>query len=272
MDSSKIKKSLVYPLVFLILFSLPGCSRQEKGISEEMPDTEANETREESESQMPDFKTDKDKIASEKTASENIAIPDPNEEGLPERIEMDISTGYTREMGEEVPVEDVNDANQIVLDAVGFTVQNAELFEDYEAAGIAMDAVVSDCEYSDEQGEKLKDEIKVLIVDMMIENYRAVPERNITEFDLVSLESEMELSDKLTNARFVLGLHPTYFFPPGKSDREYFHYYVPVGQSKNVRVGWYLDPEDFDFSNLYLVFNRWSEDGPRYVKLTLKDE
>lgn len=196
-----------------------------------------------------------------------IARPDPDATPVPEEREVSNFAG----IGEEIWEPDIQNGKEIP-DALVYTVNKTTLFSDIAEAGIVQEDMVPFIEDSllDEKGE-LKSGVKFLLFEMTVKNIRAEPMRNITSLNLLYADSITEISDKTSTMSFLDLPCPAYFSNPsgsrvGDEWKEYYTYNVPVGQSKNIKVGWYVDLDQYDQSNLYLIFNR-DNDEEKLFKL-----
>lgn len=205
----------------------------------------------------------------DKANQTEIATPDPAATSEPET--KDVLPNNIRKMGEDVSERDVQNGKAIP-DALVYTVEKATLFTDIAEVGISQDAMQPSVEeFLDENGE-MKSSVKFLVVEMTVKNVSALPERNITSFQLLCADSTKETSDRTTEIDFFDLPYPSYFSNPSGSKvgddwKQYYDYSLPVGQSKDLKVGWYVDLEQYDPSNLYLVFNRGHDEFENFVKL-----
>ena len=189
-----------------------------------------------------------------------------------EAEKKNVASSHIREMGEDVSEIDVQNGN-VIPDALVYTVNRAEQFDDYVQAGISEDAMNPFVEYEllDEDGN-IKASVKFIVIEMTVKNNCAELDRNITSFRLRCADSAQNISDETTEIDFFDIPNPSYFSNPGGEKvgdewMEYYHYSLPVGQSKDLKVGWYVDVDKYDLSKLYLVFN-YDEDE-RLVKIEL---
>lgn len=175
-------------------------------------------------------------------------------------------------MGEPVGGMEVQNGNA-VADALFYTMNKATMFDDFETAGIepdAMGSLLTDESLTDENGE-LKPGIKFLLIELTVQNVSAEPERNITDLRILSAETG-SLSNGNTEASFfeVYPSTPVYFSNPtgkrvGDDWKEYFDYKLPAGQTKTLKVGWYVDTEQYNEQNLYLTFDY--NEYQKYIKI-----
>lgn len=175
-------------------------------------------------------------------------------------------------MGESIGAMEVRDGNA-VPEALFYTINKATMFDNFEMAGIepdAMGSLLTDEDLTDENGE-LKPSVKFLLIELTVQNVSADAERNITDLRILSVETG-SLSDKNTEASFfeVYPSTPAFFSNPtgkrvGDDWKEYYDYKLPAGQSKNLKVGWYVDTEQYDEQNLYLTFDY--DEYQKYIKI-----
>ncbi len=124
---------------------------------------------------------------------------------------------------------------------------------------------------TDENGE-IKPSAKFLLIELTVKNVRALPDQNITSINMLCADSSKEISNKSSEIDFFEIPLPDYFSNPsgkevGGNWQEYYDYSLPVGQSKDLKVGWHVDLDQYDLSNLYLVFNYQNEEYEQFVKL-----
>lgn len=211
-----------------------------------------------------------DQKGGDKSKQTEIVIPDPDAPAEPEKKE--VSSGSIAEIGEAVSEIDVQNG-ELIPDALVYTINKAEQFDDHAQAGISEDEMNPFVEgfVFDEQG-KLKPSVKFVVVDMTVENIRAELDRNITSFSLLCADSDEDISDDTTEINFFDVPIPCYFSNPsgskvGDNWKEYYFYRLPVGQSKDLKVGWYIDTDQYDLSKLYVAFNRYDEEYQKFVKI-----
>lgn len=201
-----------------------------------------------------------------------IITVDPDAPAEADKKEV-LSTNISK-VGEEVSEIDVQN-DEAIPDALIYMVNKVTLFNDISEAGIDRDEMPSFLEglqgVLDENGE-IKSSVKFLLVELTVKNVRALPDRNISSFDLLCADSSKEISKKISEIDFFELPPPDYFSNPsgkevGDDWREYYYYSLPVGQSKDLKVGWHVDSGEFDLSNLYLVFNRYNDKYEQFVKL-----
>lgn len=241
--------------VFLMSLSITACASTEKPLS----DTQSQE---------------ENVTETEKSKQTVTVARDPNAPAEPEK--NDVASGQMAEMGEAVSEIDVQEEG-IVPDAMVYTINKAEQFTDYVQAGISKDELnpVVEGDVLDEQGN-LKSGVKLIVVEMTIENICVGAERNITSFSLLCADSAEDISDDTDVIDFFEAPIPVYFSNPngqreGDNWKDYYFYNLPAGQSKNVKVGWYIDTDQFDLSKLYLVYNRYNDEYKKYVKIEFAD-
>lgn len=176
-------------------------------------------------------------------------------------------------LGERIQGIDIQNG-KVIPNALAYTVNKATIFEDITKAGIeesAMTPFVSSS-LQDEIG-KLLPSVKLLLIELTVQNVRAEPDRNITSFEILCADTDTMSSSSAETSFFELfPSEPAYFSNPtgkrvGDEWKDYFYYKLPVGQSKNIKVGWYVDTEQYDPGNLYFIFNRYYDEYVKFVKL-----
>ena len=202
----------------------------------------------------------------------DIVTVDPDAPPEPQEKEV-LSTNISK-MGEEVSEIDVQD-REAIPDALIYKVNKVTVYNDMSEADIDPDKIPSYMEgldwVTDENGE-IKPSVKFLLVELTVKNVRALPDRNISSINLLCADSSKEISNKSSEIDFLEIPLPDYFSNPsgrevGGNWQEYYDYSLPVGQSKDLKVGWHVDSGEFDLSNLYLVFNRYNDKYEQFVKL-----
>ena len=206
----------------------------------------------------------KDDVKQAEIYTEDVATSGPEE--------MSILSKQICGLGEEVSEIDI-DKGKVIPNAFVYRVKKATIFKDITEAGISEGMLPSYIEgdFFDEDG-KIKPGVKFLVVEMTVKNICGSTERTITSFDLLYADSMKETLDKTREIDFFELPLPAYFSHPSGSQRgedwpEYYHYNLPVGQSKDLKVGWYIDFGQYNPSNIYLVFNRYEDELRRFVKL-----
>lgn len=168
-------------------------------------------------------------------------------------------------IGEPVGALDVQNG-EVVADALFYTVNQVQIFDDTQAAGLApeqlLDSEITE-DILDETG-KLKESVKLLMIDLTVENVQAEPEQNISSLNILCRSGEAEFYELYPTG-------PVYFSAPSGTRAEdggwkdYYKYRLPVGREKNVKVCWYVDTAKYDPQNLYLTFG--SDELQKYIKL-----
>lgn len=211
--------------------------------------------------------------AIDKTKKTEIATPDPD--APPEAEVKSIVSNQIMKLGEEIAEMDVKDG-EAIPEALLYTIKKAIIYQDISEAGISEDAMLPsyDEDILDSKG-KIKPGVKFLIVEMTVKNICALPERNITSFLLLYADCTKEASDNTSEIEFFDLPLPSYFSNPtgervGEDWKQYYDYRLPVGQSKDIKVGWYIDLEKYNSSDLYLVFNRDVDEYEKFVRLELE--
>lgn len=135
------------------------------------------------------------------------------------------------------------------------TVKAATLYAKPEAANIDRTQVSTDkeCHYNlkTEEPETLDfSKAHFLLCDVTLKNIHLnQDEMNITALSLVYLSPD-------TKELKPIGF-PAYF-PKSKSSvgaSDYYHYALPVGQSMDAKIGWWVDLNECKKENLYVVYN-----------------
>lgn len=158
---------------------------------------------------------------------------------------------------------------ELTPDAMTYTITKATVFSDAAEAGISQDAMTPYVEslFKDADG-KIKAGVKLLIVELTVKNSRLSPQMNIGNLELCYSDTANSSSEKAFHTLPI----PSYFSNPtgtkvGNDWQGYLDYNLPVGQSKNLKTGWYVDLSKYDKSTLYLIFNSGYEKYRQFVKL-----
>lgn len=173
--------------------------------------------------------------------------------------------------GEPIGAMDVQNGN-VVNDALFYTIDKMTMFDGFEAAGIDPDAMGSlslDESLIDENGE-LKASVKFLLIEFTVQNVSAAPERNITDLRIISAGTSSGTENSDDGFFEVYPSEPAYFSNPtgkrvGENWKEYYDYKLPVGQTKTLKVGWFIDTEQYDEKNMYLTFGY--DEYQKYIKI-----
>lgn len=188
--------------------------------------------------------------------------------------QVDIPQKQLGKMGEPIGAMDVKNGNAVVC-ALFYTIGKATLFDNFEMAGIEPDEMVSfltDESLTDGNGE-LKPSVKFLFIELTAQNVNANPERNITDLRILSAQTASYGGKDTKDSFFdVYPAEPVYFSNPtgkrvGDDWKEYYDYKLPVGQTKNLKAGWYVDTERYDVKNMYLTFGY--EEYQKYIKIEI---
>ncbi|MCL2083309.1 MAG: hypothetical protein FWH04_08780 [Oscillospiraceae bacterium] len=200
---------------------------------------------------------------------EDIHTPIPDEIQFPDKKE--VPSDNILNVGDIVSEIDVENG-KLIPDALAYTVEKATLFSGITEAGISQDALVHFVEGDvlDEDGNP-KPGVRFVLVELAVKNKSALAERNITSFQLLSAEPGESATDSMN---FFDLPYPAYFSNATRTGNgsEYYAYNLPVGQNKNLKVGWYVDTNEYDTSDLYLVFNRDVDEHEKFVKLDFQQE
>ncbi len=146
------------------------------------------------------------------------------------------------------------DPNMVVMECA---VNAATLYDKPEAADIDSTQVLTspDC-HLDLKTETAApfdfSKAHFLLCDITIKNiHMGLGDTNITALSLVYL-----LPD--TKELVAVAVLPAYFSKTQGSDvnaSDYFHYKLPVGQSMDAKIGWWVDLDECKKENLYVMYN-----------------
>jgi hypothetical protein len=178
-------------------------------------------------------------------------------------------------IGEKVNAVDAN-MGEVIPDALIYTVNGASLFSDAVEAGIGSESMAAYIEGGVlDDGGNPRTGVKFLLVEMSVQNIRAVSERNISSVEVLCMAQSDTESDLSAESEFFEMPAPAYFSNPSgvkNADgewKDYYSYSLPVGQTKNLKVGWYVDLANYRQSDLVLAFNRGLPEYVRFVDLGL---
>lgn len=152
--------------------------------------------------------------------------------------------------------------------AAEYTIKTAKLFDEPEEAEIDRKYILmdGDVHYDIKTGIPAaleENKSSFLLCDVAVENINS-EFMNITELSLVYLTpEEKELK--------LVGL-PAYFSESIREgdSKDYYDFEIPAGQSKDMKVGWWVDLEECKKENMYLMLNyRGDETLQQYWKLNL---
>ena len=200
--------------------------------------------------------TERDKIELAKRDSAKAAAK--NSDIIGEKFEI---TNGVNAVGDTIKAVTV-DNGKLIPDALSYTVTKTGIYSDIAEVGINEDELnLEDSSILDKNG-KLKSSVKFFAAEITVKNLKAALEMNITDMDLVYCNSE-SMSKEADISTIAL---PVYFSEQNKTEKDYYEYNLAIGQSKKVKVGWYLDTEKYDVSNVYLAFNTYLDEYRSFVK------
>lgn len=189
-----------------------------------------------------------------------------------------LSSDHIYQMGEAVAAIDVQNGT-IVNDALVYTFTKATLYDDFAQAGLDESTLSAytgaEAAYMQDENGQLKESVKLLLLELTVQNACAEPERNISSLSVRCITSMNESEGSVKGQ--LLELSPSeiaYFSNPsgkkvGEDWKEYAYYTLPVGQSKNLTVGWLVDTEQYDPDHLYISLD-YDEDQ-KLIQLDVSD-
>ena len=134
-----------------------------------------------------------------------------------------------------------------------YTIKTATLYENPETAGIDTNQVIKDSEVCYDLSTDIPytpdfSKTWFLLCDVSIKNI-SLEYMNITALSLVYLPGEKEELKRT-------GL-PAFFSKPQEVEDEtdYYNFNLPVNKSVDVKIGWWIDMEQCEKENLYLMLN-----------------
>jgi len=156
---------------------------------------------------------------------------------------------------------------KITPNALSYTVTKFSIYSNFTEAGISKDELgASETALLTDETGQLKSSIKFVVAEITVKNLKAPSNMNITDFNFVYCNSS-DMSEEADISRLPL---PDYFSSSrNNSEKDYYSYDLAIGQSKNVKVGWYLDTEKYKESKVYLAFNLYQDEYRSFVKLGL---
>lgn len=255
------KRMAALTAMIVLLYTLTACN-----LKQHTPDTNDNAS-------TTIQKGDKDKS---KNTTMQKGDKDKKEQimpGISEEIPQTVFVKQLYKMGDPIGLTELQNQEEI-SDALTCTINKATMFADISKAGIDINEMCSlspDLDIQDEDG-KPKSGVKFILIELTMQNVRGTEERNITSMSLHCADTPTELSGNMEGSFFeVYPSTPAYFSnPTGKriNDdwKDYYKYRLPVRQTKNLKVGWYVDTGKYNTSNLYLIVSDFDE-GAKIVKL-----
>ncbi len=184
---------------------------------------------------------------------------------------FDVQKAQFRKMGETISGIDVQHGT-VIEEALRYTFTKAALFESFAEAGLeeAKQNLAEAAPFLTEDGE-LKPGVRLLLVDVTVQNVRAESLRNITELNILS---GVSVSAEKGKASFfeLYPSGPVWFSNPmGKRGadgwKEYYYYKLAAGQSKELKVAWIIDTSSYDTEHLYLTFD--ADEERKFIKITV---
>lgn len=200
------------------------------------------------------------KNANEK-ANQSISPP-VSGEPLPTQYSV---SGRIKKPGDTIQEISVQ-KGKLTPDAAEYVVTKATVFSSCTEAGIQENQtdLTESRELCGTDG-KIKPGVKFLLVEMTVKNLRAPTNLNVTSI-LLRYSASPETENKMG---FVSLPYPAYFSNPLNREKDYYSYSLAVGQSKGIKLGWYVDAEKYGPSKLYLLFNQYQDEYRQIVKLGL---
>lgn len=166
----------------------------------------------------------------------------------PQQVQEDKMHGFE----EAVPLLDPTPQDPKRIGAE-YTIKSAALYDTPEEAGLDRDQLLTGEEQCYDLVTEMPSPLDVskagfLLCDISIKNIYS-EYMNITVLSLVHrMDDDQELK--------LVG-YPAYFAKPEEVEdsADYYNFYLPVNQSMDAQVGWWVDLEQCKKENLYLMFN-----------------
>jgi hypothetical protein len=181
----------------------------------------------------------------------------------PQAQDLDVSQGEYAIIGDEIKVSEGQNG-VLITNALVYKVTKAQMFDSPADAGIAPDKLApyietaGDTDFYDTNGN-FTTQIKFLLVEMTAQNIKANMEQ------LISVG--LSCADKTSDGFFELP--PTsYFSHATLGVKDYLHYQLPVGEIKNLKLGFFVNTQKWDVSDLYLAIP--SDDNGEYQLILVK--
>jgi len=209
----------------------------------------------------------------EQAAKNDNSAPDPGDNTV-YPVNFHVPPNQILKTGDEIQGSDVQN-DGIVPNALTYVIKKATLFDNIEASGIKPEDISFSNQVMVDENGKLKSSIKFILIELSVKNICALPARNITSFNFYVADSVKTLSDSSLDIAFLQ--HPevfnlVYFSNPTGTRingdwQGYFNYQLSVGQSKDLKIGWYVDTEKCDPLKSYIVFNEGDNEYQKVIKL-----
>ena len=148
--------------------------------------------------------------------------------------------------------------------SIRYTVNQATLYNNPTEASVRKEEIMPIIEYPKSGVLVSVDEAMnspMLILDVMVTNVNS-EDCNISIFQLVEKGKDNE----------VIWIGSPCYYSEGKDveSPEYYHFPLLPAQSVNMKIGWYINPDDCDLGKIYLTDNlNGGEEYTSYVNLKL---
>jgi hypothetical protein len=127
-----------------------------------------------------------------------------------------------------------------------YTIDNVKTYDSLDGLNINKENMLANAaNFLDENGE-LKTGNKLILADVTIKNIDMNSVYGENEMNISSLEL---ISNESSKSEYFYS-EILYFSAPVANNR-YYNYILPKGETKSVKVGWIVDSEEFDFSEIY---------------------
>lgn len=106
--------------------------------------------------------------------------------------------------------------------------------------------------YYDLNSDSFTDGRKLVVADITIKNMSVSALNDEHNIGIVSIR---DFGYKICEDAVYFSDHPE-----ALTSSNYYHYILPVGESKTVKVGWVIDMNEYEEDDLYLIFGIGTED------------
>jgi len=194
--------------------------------------------------------------AEEKTESqEEIADSNFNEkveEAIEHRIPLGADEEQVHSIGNKFSLMWGEETEQYEI-----TVNNVDFFDSMDDIGGSIADTRIDREsmeryYYDLGSNSFIDGRKLVVADITIKN-KSVPA--LDDEHNIGIVSIRDFGYKICEDAVYFSDHPEQV-----TSSNYYHYILPIGESKTVKVGWVINMNDYKAEDLYLIFGMGTED------------
>lgn len=156
-------------------------------------------------------------------------------------------------------------------ESMDFTINDAELFNSLKSAGVELDDTIitdSDLEIYNPREDKFVDGWKLLVADVTITNIDCEVQDDENNIGWLGIASEIDLSDYISDIMWF----SDHVDDLNENKTNYYHYILPVGETKTVKMGWFINSDKVDLSELNICIGVSTNDEfKEYVSLSKEE-